>query len=340
MTIDLRTGVDHPPNRLDYCTKQTAVSPAPPSTLCPMWMAFLNRVTGSNDARIGFLQRFLGYCCTGYVHEHVIAFLYGTGANGKSVFVNTIAGIFGDYCVSAPIEMFLTSKYDRHPTEIARLKGARLVIAQETQKGRSWDEAKLKNLTGGDRLSARFMRGDFFDFAPTHKIIISGNTRPSLRNVDEGIRRRFLLVPFTVQIPPAERDPKLADKLKAEWPAILRWMVNGCLEWKRVGLVVPTVVRLATEEYLAEQDTLAQWADEWIEEERDAFVLTRVLFSSWKLWCVERNLSAGTATAFAESLKEHGYQQHRKTSGRGFKDIVLKSDNAPTLPVSRPMDGL
>jgi len=298
-----------------------------------MWTAFLNRVTAKNDALIAFLQRFLGYCLTGYVHEHVLVFLFGTGANGKTVFTDTVSGIFGDYAITAPMEMFLTRKYDAHPTEIARLKGARLVIAHETQRGRSWDEAKIKALTGGDKLPARYMRGDFFDFKPTHKLLISGNYKPSLRNVDEAIRRRFLLVPFIVQIPLAERDPKFADKLKPEWPAILRWMVDGCMEWRRYGLVVPTIVRNATDEYLADQDTLAQWADEWLELEPDAFVLTRVLFASWKQWCGERNLSSGTETAFTESLKNRGYEQHRKTSARGFKNIVLKANNAPDLPM-------
>jgi putative DNA primase/helicase len=335
MTIDLHSGIDRPPGRLDYCTKQTAISPAPPGTPCPMWMAFLNRVTNVNDALIDFLQRFLGYCCTGLVHEHALVFLYGTGGNGKTVFVDTVAGIFGDYCITAPIEMFLTSKYDRHPTEIARLKGARLVVAQETQKGRAWDEAKIKTLTGGDRLTGRFMRADFFDFTPSHKILITGNTKPSLRNVDEGIRRRLLLVPFTVQIAPAERDPKLAEKLKAEWPAILRWMVDGCLEWQRVGLVIPTIVRDATEEYLAEQDVLAQWADDNLALDPNSFELTRVLFKSWKLFCEERNFATGTETAFAESLTERGYVKARRRFGRGFNGIVLKTGNDAELPLEQ-----
>ena len=172
---------------------------------------------------------------TGYVREHVLVFLLGFSANGKSVFVSTVTGIFGDYAITAPMEMFLASSVDRHPTEIAKLRGARLVIAQETQKGRRWDKAKIKNLTGGDKLTARFMRGDFFDFSPTHKLMIMGNHVPRLRSVDEALRRRFLLVRFTVCIPPAERDPQLADKLKAEWPAILRWMIDGCVEWWRDG---------------------------------------------------------------------------------------------------------
>jgi putative DNA primase/helicase len=330
MTIDLDTGIDRPPRREDYCTKSTAVSPSPPGTPCPpMWMAFLNRVTNNNDALIGFLQRFLGYCLTGYVHEHVLVFLFGTGANGKSVFVNTVAGIFNDYAVTAPMEMFLTAKYDRHPTEIARLKGARLVVASETTKGRAWDEAKIKNLTGGDKLTGRFMRGDFFDFKPTHKLLITGNHMPSLRNVDEAMRSRFLLVPFIVRIPEAERDPKLAEKLKTEWPAILRWMVDGCLEWQRVGLGVPTIVREATDEYLSDQDVIAQWCDEWIEDDPRAFTRTKELFANWKHWCEERNLTPGTEMAFSNSLAESGYIQHRKKFGRGFEGISLRGSNEP-----------
>jgi putative DNA primase/helicase len=265
---------------------------------------------------------------SGYVHEHVLVFLFGTGGNGKGVFVATVTGIFGDYAITAPMEMFLASNVDRHPTEIAKLKGARLVVAQETQKGRRWDEAKIKNLTGGDRLTGRFMRGDFFDFKPTHKLMIAGNHKPSLRSVDEAIRRRFLLVPFTVCIPKAERDPKLGDRLKAEWPAILRWMVDGCLEWQRDGLMVPDIVRKATDDYLADQDALGQWADEWLHLDPRAFATTRALFASWRQWCDARNLAPGTETAFADTLKDRGYEHDRRTKGRGFKGIELRtSDN-------------
>src|ERR1700722_19939797 len=177
--------------------------------------------------------------------------------------------------------MSLASNVDRHPTEIAKLRGARLVVAQETQKGRRWDEAKIKNLTGGDKLTARFMRADFFDFKPTHKLLISGNHKPSLSNVDEAMRRRFLLVPFVVQIPASERDPQLAEKLKAEWPAIFRWMIDGCLEWRGDGLMVPPVVRTATDEYLADNDVVAQWLEESVDDGGPGtFTLTRELFAS------------------------------------------------------------
>jgi putative DNA primase/helicase len=333
MTIELATGIDRPPNRLDYCTKVAAVSPAPAGTPCPIWTGFLERVTGGDADLIAFLKRFLGYCLTGFVHEHVLVFLFGTGGNGKGVFMSTVAGVFGDYAITAPMEMFLASNVDRHPTEIARLKGARLVVAQETQKGRRWDEAKIKNLTGGDPLTGRFMRGDFFDFKPTHKLMIAGNHKPSLRGVDEAIRRRFLLVPFTVTIPLAERDHLLPEKLKAEWPAILRWMVDGCLEWQRHGLTPPKIVRDATDEYLADQDMLAQWLDDCTKVDPLAFVATRALFTSWKSWCDARNQSSGTETAFADMLKECGLEHKKMTKARGFKGLALRTDADDRLDV-------
>jgi P4 family phage/plasmid primase-like protien len=160
------------------------------------------------------------------------------------------------------METFLASRNEHHPTELAKLCGARLVVSQETQKGRRWDETKIKALTGGDPITARFMHQNFFDFTPRFKLFISGNHKPRLYSVDEAIRRRLLLVPFTVQIPLAQRDKKLFEKLKAEWPAILRWMLDGCLEWQRIGLAPPAVVLNATESYFNEQDTIQQWLDE------------------------------------------------------------------------------
>jgi putative DNA primase/helicase len=329
-TVDLRTGVDREPRREDYCTKSSAVT-APSAEACPLWMKFLSRVTKDNAELIGFLQRFLGYCLTGNVREHVLAFLYGTGSNGKSVFVSTAAGILGDYAVVAAMETFIASNVDRHPTEIAKLMGARLVVARETQKGRRWDEAKIKNLTGGDKLTGRFMRGDFFDFEPTHKLLLAGNHKPTLRSVDEAMRRRILLVPFTETIPIEERDLKLEEKLKAEWPSILRWMIDGCLEWQRDGLQVPKIVREATDEYLEDHDTLAQWLEEMVDtdvKDPRAFVPTRELFASWRKWCDSRNFKVSNESAFAESLEDKGFEKvrHRSSSAqqRGFKRMALR----------------
>jgi putative DNA primase/helicase len=176
--------------------------------------------------------------------------------------------------------------------------------------------------------SLRTGRQDFFRFTPTFKLLISGNHKPRLYNVDEAMRRRLLLVPFTVQIPGKERDPQLPEKLKAEWPAILRWVVDGCLEWQRAGLAPPKVVLDATEAYFADQDTLGQWLGECTEEGDPAtFARTMELFASWKTWAEARNHRPGSEKAFSESLVERGYEKERNTStGRmGFRGLIVKA---------------
>jgi putative DNA primase/helicase len=325
-TIDLETGIERPSDPRDYITKIAAVAAAEPGTPHPLWDTFLARVTNDNQELIDFLQRFLGYCMTGETSEHVLLFVYGTGANGKGVFVNTVAKIFGDYAVVAPMELFMASKHERHPTEIAKLRGARLVVAQETEKGRHWDTTKIKQLTSDDQLTGRFMRQDFFDFTPTHKLIITGNHKPTLRAVDEAIRRRFLLIPFTVKIPPTERDPELAHKLEAEWPAILRWMIDGCMNWRRRGLRVPAIVRNATDSYFDDQDIIAVWLNEQTTRDPRAFTPTKELFESWKAWCTRSNHHIGSERAFSDDLSERdGLERVRKDYGRGFNGIALRT---------------
>jgi putative DNA primase/helicase len=326
-TYDLRTGAGRAPDPLDYITKKTACRCAPPGTPHPLWTAFLDRVTNHDAEMQGFLKRYCGYCCTGFTSEHVFVFAYGTGANGKSTFINTVRGIFGNYATVADMSTFLASTAERHPTDLAKLMGARLVVAQETQKGRRWDETKIKALTGGDKITARFMRQDFFDFVPTFKLFICGNHKPRLTSVDEAIRRRLLLIPFTVEILPRERDKDLVDKLKAEWPAILRWMIDGCLEWQRVGLAPPKIALDATEEYFAEQDTLQQWLEECTEDGGEfAFTRTSELFVSWKRWCEARNVKPGSEQALSIALVDKGFKKGRNSTGqRGFRNLTVKS---------------
>ena len=326
-TFDLRTGDNRPPDPLDYITKKTSTRCAPSGTPHPLWSSFLDRVTDGNVELQNFLQRYIGYCCTGFTSEHVFVFAYGTGANGKSTFINTIAKIFGDYATVADMSTFIASRTERHPTDLAKLVGARLVVAQETQKGRRWDETKIKALTGGDKITARFMRQDFFDFVPTFKLFICGNHKPRLTSVDEAIRRRLLLVPFTVQIPLAERDPELIQKLEAERPAILRWCIDGCLEWQRMGLQPPAIVGDATDAYFADQDTLQQWLDECTEDGGEfAFSRTTELFASWKTWCENRNSKPGSAQALSEALVDRDFVKKRNSVGQqGFCNLIVKA---------------
>ena len=223
-----------------------------------------------------------GYALTGSTEEHAIFFVYGTGANGKTVFVSTLAGILGDYHTTASMEVFIASNSERHPTELAGLRGAHLVTATETEEGRRWAESKIKALTGGDKIAARFMRQDFFEFIPQFKLLIAGNHKPSLRNVDEAIRRRMFLIPFTVTIPTNEQDKTLGDKLKEEWPGILQWMLEGCLMWQGEGLNPPEAVRKATTEYLDEEDAFTLWFEECCDRSGFGYETTAELFASWK----------------------------------------------------------
>lgn len=326
-TIDLHNGNERPPDPLNYLTRQTASGAAPVGTPHPYWTAFLARITSDDSELQHFLQRYCGYCLTGLTTEHRFVFAWGTGANGKSTFLNTIAGIFGDYATVADMSTFIASNNEQHPTNLAKLYGARLVTAQETQKGRRWDEAKIKQLTGGDVITARHMRQDFFDYVPSFKLFIAGNTKPRLSNVDEAMRRRLLLVPFTVQIPADERDLNLPDKLKAEWPAILRWCLNGCLEWQRIGLVPPKSVLEATENYFADQDVLGQWLSDATEDGGPmAFTRTKDLFASWRVWTEARNFKTGTMMTLSEMLANRGLIKKRDSTGnRGFAGVSLKA---------------
>ena len=191
-----------------------------PSGDCPRWLQFLDEITGGNVELQQFLQRIAGYSLTGSTREHALFFAYGTGGNGKGVFLNTLSAILADYAAVAPMEAFIATQGERHPTDLAGLRGARLVTSQETEEGRRWAESKIKALTGGDPITARFMRQDFFTYPPTFKLVIAGNHKPALRGVDEAIRRRFHLVPVHRH----DRQTRTAifpKSCKPEWPGIL-----------------------------------------------------------------------------------------------------------------------
>jgi putative DNA primase/helicase len=314
-TIDLRTGKTRPHYPEDHITKVSAVAP---SGDCPMWLAFLERVTGGDHELETFLQRMFGYALTGDTSAQALFFLFGTGANGKSVCIDTVSGIMGDYHRTAPIETFTASHSDRHPTDLAGLRGARLVTAVETEEGRRWAEARIKALTGGDKIAARFMRQDFFEFTPQFKLVIAGNHKPSLRSVNEAIRRRFHLVPFTVTIPAEERDPNLRDKLKVEWPGILRWLVDGCLAWQREGLSPPAAVLNATSAYLEAEDVLAAWVEEHCIRDATAWTSSNKLFASWKSFAEQAGEFVGSAKSFAQKLRNEGFSR----SGRRRRGVL------------------
>jgi putative DNA primase/helicase len=316
--VDLRNG-DLTPHRRDaYCTKITSVISA---GSCPLWLTFLSRIFGDDAELISFVQRVVGYSITGITRDHALFFGYGTGANGKSVFNATIAGVLNDYARTAPMETFTASRMDRHPTELAALRGARLVTAVETEEGRDWAESRIKLLTGGDRVAARFMRQDFFEFVPQFKLLVFGNHKPRLRTVDEAIRRRLHLIPFSVTIPENERDPQLADKLQNERSGILAWAIQGCLEWQRMGLSPPKAVVDATSQYLTAEDAIGSWIEACCERRNDTWTASTELYVSWKNWADQFGEQAGSHRHFSEKLEARGFTKERRSYGRGFRGL-------------------
>lgn len=300
-TLELRTGELRPHRREDGITK---VTPVPPTTEAPkLWLACLNTWTQCDPELTAFLQRLAGYFLTGSVKDEVLPIVHGGGGNGKTKFVEAIRGCLGnDYVTGVSMETLIVTSGEQHPTDVADLRGRRLAIACETEEGRRLAEAKVKQLTGGDRLRARFMRRDFFEFNPTHKLLIVGNHRPTLRNVDEAMRRRLLLIPFDATIPAVDRDPDLAEKLRAELPGILGWMVEGALEWQASGLRPPARVLAATADYFESADAFGRWLEECAVVRPAATWSRAAAFASWKSWAEAAGEFVGTARRLAERL--------------------------------------
>jgi putative DNA primase/helicase len=217
-----------------------------------------------------------------------------------------------------------SSNSDRHPTDLAGLRGARLVTSIETEEGRRWAESRIKALTGGDPISARFMRQDFFEYTPQFKLIIAGNHKPGLRSVDEAIRRRFNLIPFTVTIPAEERDPALGEKLQKELPGILAWMIEGCTLWSLQGLDPPRIVTDATAAYLESEDAIAAWVEDCCERDPNTSSTRSALFKSWSDWATVNGENPGSSKRLVAALLGRGFEEYKRRGERGFRGIKFK----------------
>lgn len=331
--VNLRTGALRDHDRGQRMTKIARATPKV-SAGCPTWLQFIEQVTQKDADMQDYLQRMFGYYMTGLTSEHALFFLYGTGANGKSVFVNTLFTILGDYAANAPMDTFMETRGDRHPTDLAGLRGSRFVGATETEQGRRWNESKIKEITGGGPVSARFMRQDFFTYVPQFKLVIAGNHKPAIRNIDEAMRRRLHLIPFTVTVPPEKRDQHLQAKLLAEADGILAWGIEGCLLWQQYGLRPPKAVMDATQDYFGDEDALGRWMEERCVRESNAKSLTSELFADWRQWGEAAGEFVGSQKRFADLLLTRGLQKWRNPMGlRGFCGIALK---LPAAPVYSP----
>lgn len=320
-SVDLKTGKISPPDPSKMVTKLTSVSPEEGEP--KLWLKFLNEALDGDQEAIFFVQQWFGYCLTGDTREHALSFLHGSGGNGKSVCINTLIAILGEYAVTSTMETFTASKYDKHSTDLAMLRGARLVTASETEEGRAWAEARIKQLTGGDPITARFMRQDNFTFTPQFKLMIAGNHAPSLRNVDDAMRRRLIILPFINK--PKAPDPLLDTKLRAEHGKILNWAIEGCINWLSLGLVRPVSITNATDEYFDDQDLFGQWLEERCDVGERCNEAPARLYQNWSYFAKEAGEQAGTQKAFASELQRRGFLPGRSNGSRFYRGLCLKS---------------
>ncbi|MGJ0509953.1 MAG: phage/plasmid primase, P4 family [Methylocystis sp.] len=318
--VDLETGEMRPHRPDDYLGKITSVAPGGG---CPTFLKFLMRITGGDRDFVAYLRRVFGYCLTGLTTEDALFFLHGSGANGKSTLLRVVKTILNDYALSAPSSVFTANKFQSHPTEIARMHGKRLVVSSEIEPNQKWAESRIKELTGGDEVSARLMRQDFFDFVPQMKLLIAGNHKPGLSDVSEAFRRRLYLLPFVVTIPASERDKDLEAKLIAESGGILQWMIEGCAEWQKIGLQPPPVVTLATGEYLESQDRVAQWIETECEKKAGAQKLlisdARKKFNDW---ATTHNIEPLGRKEFRERIERLGHTVREVSEGFVIQNLV------------------
>jgi putative DNA primase/helicase len=332
-------GNPQPPRPEDYITRQTAVGPAQHGTPAPAWQSFLETTfplrdhSGPDRELIEFLQRWAGYCLTGLTTEQKFVFLYGTGRNGKNLFADTLFGILHDYAVRLPSEVLMQRPVEPHRAELMPLRGARLIVANEIRKGAHWNQSRLMEITGGDMLTANPMRGNPITFPVVGKLMVLGNNKPKFESHNAAASQRLLLVEFRMQfvdpngappsadLPPeriAVRDNGLAAKLRKEWPAILRWMIDGCFYWQRNGLKPPPQVRADSTESIQADDLFAEWRSEFCIETgfgikgRDTVGL---LAKSFNDWCVKRRELPVSYNAFAVLLADHNVEKVKTKAG-------------------------
>lgn len=322
-TVDLRTGELRPHNRADLLTKTTAVE-FYRDAAAPLWERFLADVFPDVDVR-RFFQRLIGYAITGDVSEHVLPICHGNGSNGKSTALGALQRVFGDYAAAAPPSLLMAAKGERHPTELAGLFGRRLVVAAESDSGNRLNEGLVKAITGGDPITARRMKEDFWTFNPTHKLILATNHRPVVRGTDHGIWRRLLLIPFEQRFDEGRKDKWLPAKLAAESPGILAWCVRGCLEWQRDGLNPPETVRAATNDYRQSEDTIGKFlAEECLTGQQTFRVKFSDLYDAAERWATSSGEYLPSKRNFGKWLKDNGYHELRN-NGMWYLGIALKA---------------
>lgn len=324
--LDLRTGDLRPHKRDDMLTKVTGVR-YNPEAACPRWMSFLEKIMPDEEVR-EFLRRAVGYSLSGITREKIMIMLHGTGDNGKTVFLETVRAVMGDYAMGTPSATLVNRKADAIPNDVARLRGARFVTASETREGAQLASEFIKEITGGDKITARFMRAEWFEFTPEFKLWLATNHPPVITDFGDAIWRRMRLIPFTVAVPKAEQIPRdvLLEGFMQEAAGILNWAVAGCLAWQNDGLKEPTAVMLATETYRDDMDWFGEFIHECCVAEESAITPTMNLYDVFRRWSLMRgDTKPWSVGSFGRQLKQRGFAPGRTRTGeKGFHGIQLR----------------
>lgn len=339
--IDLRTGETIAADPTHLHTRLTAAA-ADPDADPTRWIEFLNDTFSGHNELPGYMQRLVGYSVTGVVRDHVLPFLFGAGANGKGVFLETMRAVLGDYATTAPAGFLMAKNYAGHETEIARLAGARMVVCSEINEGDRFDEAKVKQLTGGDALTARFMRQDHFTFLPTHKLWLMGNHQPSVTSGGYSFWRRLRIVPFVNTVPEAKRVDDLQGILaQKDGGAILQWIITGAAAYFAGGLQEPDSVRSATEEYAKEQDTVARFVADRCHVGGGDHIKIKVtaMREAYESWCLAEGDPPVKPRTFGLTLRTRFQVSDTRTNrDRFYTGIALLSDEEDPDDPSRPSE--
>src|SRR5215207_2201851 len=328
-TLDLRTGKLKAHDPADRITKIVPVDYDPEAS-CPRFLRFLNE-TLVDEAVIKFVKRYSGYTLTGITRERLLAILYGFGKNGKTTLVELLHEVLGDYATNTDTETLLMRRYQGVGNDVAALKGARFVSAAEVEQGRRLAESKVKQLTGRDTVTARFLFGEPFSFRPEFKLWLSTNNKPVIQGTDDAIWDRLRLIPFTQRFDGDRQDPRLPEKLRSELAGVLAWMVEGCLEWQEHGLGQPDRVREATDQYRAEMDTLAAFIEDRCVVREGIVAPATPLYKQYQMWCDDAGEKPETQKVFGMRLRERGFTSDKIKRGphkdrKGWFGIGLRAD--------------
>jgi len=323
-TVDIMSGEFREHRQEDMITKIANVD-YDPAADCPMWKQFVREIMDYKGDIIKFVQTAAGWSLSGDISEQTMFILYGTGANGKSTFLNTIMFLLGDYATATPTETFMRKSGDNFSNDVARLRGTRFVTTTEVEQGRRLSEPLIKKITGNDQMTARFLYGEFFNFSPTFKIFMATNHKPVIKGTDHGIWRRIRLIPFTTRIPEEKQDKHLELKLREEASGILNWLLEGIAIWKQERLRTPKAVLFATDEYRGEMDVIGNFIKEKCRQKKDSTIAIKKLYKVYSDWCEENNEYPVSERFFTLRLKEMGFEQGRTSAERFWVGITISN---------------